>query len=112
MSYFPLLVIHPQPFSRHVIEVWEYQWNPVRQDYDRVCYRPLQLKEPGNNPNPNVDEMTLFPTCPIRLNVLDRETIDRLTFRPRDEVRRPVPPPDHRPKLLVGEEEISVIPLW
>lgn len=43
-------------FSRLVLELWDYQWNPVHQRYDRVSFRPLHMFEADDKPVDPVDE--------------------------------------------------------
>lgn len=78
MSFFPVPVIHPQLNSRHVLELWQYQWNEGRQDFDRVSYQPIQFVEPDNNPVPNVTGLNRYPAHPIRLDDLSAATIEML----------------------------------
>lgn len=60
MSYFPVPVIHPEPFARHVLEVREYQYNAARQTYERVYYRPIQICEPEDNPIDNIEGLNII----------------------------------------------------
>lgn len=94
--YFPVPVIHPQLYSRYVLELWEYDWNGARQDYDRVSYQALKIMKPRGNPAPNVNGFELYPSYggPIRLTDLDQTTIARLQpqlARRQDQPRSPPP---------------------
>lgn len=79
-QYCPVPTIHPNLYSRFVLELWEYKWNGGRQDYDRVCYQPLHLMEPRGNPAPNVTGLSAYPSNggPIPLGALDPTTIGLL----------------------------------
>lgn len=79
-QYCPVPTIHPNLYSRFMLELWEYKWNGGRQDYDRVCYQPLHLMEPRGNPAPNVTGLSAYPSNggPIPLGALDPTTIGLL----------------------------------
>lgn len=98
MSIFPVPVIHPQLYTRHVLEPWEYKWNAANEDFDRVCYQPIQIMEPQNNPAPNVNGLNRYPSHPIRLEDMSEATIERLT--PERVIRRPEPPPRPPPPVF------------
>lgn len=74
-----------------MLEVWEYQYNAARQTYERVCYRPIQICEPEDNPIDNIEELNLFPAQQIRVEDLDQEVQDFMRSSPNEETRR-VPP--------------------
>lgn len=94
MSVLPLTVVHPEPYGRHVIELWEYQWNAARLTYERVCYQPLQIMEPRGNPIDNIAGMYMYPGHRIRVEDMEPKLRERM---------RPVPPPDHH-HLFLGAE--------
>lgn len=96
MSFFPVPVIHPELYTRHILELWQYRWNPAREDYDRVSYQVVQIAEPINNPVPNVNGLNSNnPAHPIRLEALRPEI--RALLQPHRETgpeppRRPITP--------------------
>lgn len=94
MSFFPVPVIHPRPYTRHVLEMWEYQWHAGRQTYERICFRPIQIAESEGNPTENIEGYELFPAQNIRVEDMDLE-VQRLMNRApyREESQRRVPPP-------------------
>lgn len=106
MSYFPVPVVHPKLYTRHVLELWEYKWNATNEDFDRVCYQPIQIMEPSNNPAPNVNGLNRYPSHPIRLNLEDmsQATIERLA--PERVVRRPGPLP-RPPSPVFGRRQVN-----
>lgn len=82
----PVSHSYPRLFTRQVIELWDYQWNPVHQRYDRVCFRPLHLFEDEANPQDPSDGEFYRPN-PIMVNELE-ETVQRRMVPPT----RPPPP--------------------
>ncbi|XP_052693738.1 uncharacterized protein LOC128172006 [Crassostrea angulata] len=83
----PVTHSYPRLFTRQVLELWDYQWNPVRQQYDRVCFRPLHLFEDEANPQDPSDGEFYRPN-PIMVNELE-EAVQRRMVPPA----RPTPPP-------------------
>lgn len=73
MSYFPVPVSHPVPFTRQVLELWEYHWHAGRQTYERVCFWTIHIFEPAGNPTDNIEGMSLFTAQTIRVEDLDLE---------------------------------------
>ncbi|XP_052696155.1 uncharacterized protein LOC128174710 [Crassostrea angulata] len=82
----PVSHSYPRLFTRQVIELWDYQWNPVHQRYDRVCFRPLHLFEDEANPQDPSDGEFYRP-YPIMVNELE-ENVQRRMVPPN----RPPPP--------------------
>lgn len=78
---------YPRLFTRQVIELWDYQWNPVNQRYDRVCFRPLHLLEDEANPQDPSDGEFFRPN-PIMVNELQENVQRRMVPPPRQ------PPPN------------------
>lgn len=78
---------YPRLFSRQVLELWDYQWNPVHQRYDRVSFRPLHMFEADDNPVDPVDEEVL-PPRPIMVQEMQQSVQQRLVPPPRP------PPPN------------------
>lgn len=86
-SFFTVSVINPQLNTRHVLELSKYEWNPEREDYDRISYQPIQIAEPAHNPVPNVSGLQRNDSHPIRLEKLRPEVMALL--QPH---RRPLAP--------------------
>lgn len=40
----------PRVFHRRVLELWDYEYNPFLQAYERVSFRALHVAEPPENP--------------------------------------------------------------
>lgn len=83
---FPVHVIHPRPYTRHVLEMWEYKWYSGRQTYESVCFRPIQIPEVEGNRSGNIDGFELFSPQNIRVEDMDSE------------VQRLLNPASHREK--------------
>lgn len=79
---------YPRLFSRQVLELWDYQWNPVHQRYDRVSFRPLHMFEADDNPVDPVDEEEVLPPRPIMVQEMQQSVQQRLVPPPRP------PPPN------------------
>lgn len=98
MSFFPVPIVRPRLYTRHILELWEYQWNGGRQTYERVCYTPVQVTEPENNPIDSIVGMNLYPNQRILFEDLDREVQELMrASRPtrldvRSETPLPLPP--------------------
>lgn len=102
MSFFPVPIIRPRLYTRHIIEDWEYQWNAERRTYERVCYRPIQVVEPENNPIDSIEGITLYPAERIRLEDLDREVQELLRPGTSNKKFHRSQPPDQRRQILGG----------
>lgn len=63
-----------------------------------MCFRPLQIFEPENNPAPNIQGLNLFPYHSIRMENLSSDLIEKIV--PMDEVRRRVPPLRPQPPVF------------
>lgn len=86
--------MRPRLYTRHVLELWEYQWNGGRQTYERVCYTPVQVTEPENNPIDSIEGINLYPNQRNLIKDLDREVQELMrASRPtRLDVRLEAPP--------------------
>lgn len=107
MSFFPVPIIRPRLYTRHIIEDWEYQWNAERRTYERVCYRPIQVVEPENNPIDSTEGMTLYPAEHIRLEDLDREVQELLKPVTLNQEVSPEPSPRPAPPNFGRRDHLS-----
>lgn len=98
---------YPRLFTRQVIELWDYQWNPVRQQYERVCFRPLHLFEDEANPQDPSDGEFFRPN-PIMVSELPENVQRRMpdTTRPAAIVPPARPPPPN-----FGAAGAAIIPV-
>lgn len=98
--YYPVPEIHPRRFNRHVFELWNYEWNGAREDYDRVSFQTIHIIQLRDNPAPKVSGLDLAPNGIIPLEDLDRTTMEMLA--PEHFRNQGPPPPVHRPPCSVG----------
>lgn len=87
-SFVPVSISYPRLFTRQVLELWDYQWNPVHQCYDRVSFRALHMFEPDDNPVDSFEGGEFLPQRPIMLQELQPSVQQRLVQPP------PPPPPN------------------
>lgn len=90
-SFVPVGVSYPRLFTRQVLELWDYQWNPVQERYDRVSFRALHMFEPDENPQDNLQGGEFLPPRPVLLQELHPSVQERLV--PPTKVPPPRPPP-------------------
>lgn len=69
-SVVPVSISYPRLFTRQVLELWDYQWNPAVQCYERVSFRALNMFEPDDNPVDIFDGGEFLPQRPIMLQEL------------------------------------------
>lgn len=82
-SFVPVSIGYPRLFTRQVLELWDYQWNPVHQCYERVSFRALHMFEPDDNPVDNFEGGEYLPQRPIMLQELQPSVQQRLVPPPR-----------------------------
>lgn len=112
MSFFPVPIVRPRLYTRHILELWEYHWNGGRQTYERVCYTPIQVTQPENNPIGSIEGMNLYPSQRIEdLEVQEwrasRPT--RLDVRPEATPRPPPPNFGRREDLIPGDSGRPIV---
>lgn len=80
----------PRLFHRRVLELWDYEWNPILQMYERVSFRALHVTEPPENP-PDVfqDVRDFYGAIPISV----QRRIDFSSPPPPTQARVPPPRP-------------------
>lgn len=105
----PVSHSYPRLFTRQVIELWDYQWNPVRQQYERVCFRPLHLFEDEANPQDPSDGEFFRPN-PIMVSELPENVQRRMpdATRPAAIVPPARPPP---PNIASPRQAIIAVPV-
>nr|XP_034315428.1 vegetative cell wall protein gp1-like [Crassostrea gigas] len=102
---------YPRLFTRQVIELWDYQWNPVRQQYERVCFRPLHLfKDEANPQDPSDGEF--YRPSPIMVSELPENVQRRMVpdaRNPRTAIVPPARPPP--PNIASPRQAIIAVPV-
>lgn len=94
--------IAPNLFHRRVLELWDYEFNPVLQAYERVAFRALHVTEPAENPA-DVHVMRDFYSA---MPVMVQRRIDFTSPPPST----PVPPPGVLPSGPPPEPPTRVPP--
>lgn len=87
-SFVPVSISYPRLFTRQIQELWDYQWNPVQQSYERVSFRALHMFEPDDNPVDDFKGGEFLPPRPIMVEELQPSVQQRLVPPPR-------PPPSN-----------------
>nr|XP_034315767.1 formin-like protein 5 [Crassostrea gigas] len=114
----PVTHSYPRLFTRQVLELWDYQWNPVRQQYDRVCFRPLHLFEDEANPQDPSDGEFYRPN-PIMVNAVQRRMVPPArppppmpgARSPRPAIVPPARPPPPMPGARSPRPAIVAVPV-
>lgn len=104
----PVTHSYPRLYSRQVLELWDYQWNPVRHQYERVCFRPLHLFEDETNPMDPSDGDFYRPN-PIMVSELE-ESVQRRMVPPARSPRPAIVPPARPPPPSLGVSVASPRP--
>lgn len=89
--------IPPRAFNRRVLELWDYEYNPFLQAYERVSFRALHVDEPAENP-PDVfhDMRTFYSGMPVHV----QRRIDFSTMPPPSPPGvLPAGPPPQSPRV-------------
>lgn len=87
-SFVPVSISYPRLFTRQVLELWDYRWNPVQQRYDRVSFRALHTFEPDENSQDDFGQGEFLPPRAIMIQGLQPSVQQRLVPPPRP------PPPN------------------
>nr|XP_034315271.1 vegetative cell wall protein gp1-like [Crassostrea gigas] len=108
-SFVHVAVSYPRVFTRQVLELWDYQWNPVQQRYDRVSFRVLHMFEPDENPQDDVQSGEFFPPRPVMIQELLPSVQERLV--PASNIPPPRPPPPNFGATAASPRPAIAIPM-
>lgn len=86
-SYFIPISTCPPLYRRQVLELWDYEWDPIRRSYERMSYRAIHMTQHEDNPldlTHNVADF--FSARSIPVSELPADVRERM-------LPRPLPPP-------------------
>lgn len=95
--------VAPSLFHRRVLELWDYEFNPALQAYERVAFRALHVTEPPENPSDVTLMRDFYGGMPLMVQ-------RRIDFGQPPPSSPPVPPPGVLPSGPPPEPPTRVPP--